>query len=127
MIVGGIVQVGSVRRVIVERIRICRIYQAGAGNTHGIKVAVCASYHMKVEEMRMPLITIQMVLLMLEFGKLITLTGVNVVMGRLLVILRLILHVLSKFINGEEIHSNCGPHILLVDAEENKNKKMILF
>lgn len=117
MLVGGIVLVGSVRRVTVARIRICRISPVDADSTHGTKVAVCASYPTKVEEMQMLLITTQMAPLTSEFGKLTTLTGANAVKEKHPVTRKSTSHVLSRSINGEAILSSCGLHILLVAAE----------
>lgn len=65
----------------------------------------------------MLLIIILMVVMMLDYGRLIMLIGDNVIMAKRHVIPKLILIVLSRFISGVVILGNFGPRILLVDAE----------
>jgi hypothetical protein len=72
---------------------------------------------MSLEEMLMHLIIMRMVVMMWDCGRLIMLIGDNVVMGRRLVIRRLISIVLLRFISGVGTLGNFGPRILLVDVE----------
>ncbi len=65
----------------------------------------------------MHLIIMRMVVMMWDCGRLIMLIGDNVVMGRRLVIRRLISIVLLRFISGVGTLGNFGPRILLVDVE----------
>jgi hypothetical protein len=52
-----------------EPLKLCKILLLGVPNTHGIKLAANALFHMKVEEIPMLLTTTQMDQLMLDFGK----------------------------------------------------------
>lgn len=69
--------------VSAETVKKCKISLRGVLNPIGIKIVVSVLYLMKVEEMLMlPIITV-MDLPILDFGKLTTLTGVDVIMDML--------------------------------------------
>jgi hypothetical protein len=57
-------------RAIVDQLKIWLILPHGALNIHGIKLAANVWFLIKVQEMLMQLITIQMVQLTLVYGKL---------------------------------------------------------
>lgn len=122
------VPVENVQHVSVALTSQCKILHIGVVNIHGIKSAVNALSHIKVEEMLMPSTTIPMDQLMSGCGKLTISTGVNVVMERRLVILKSTLTVQLPFINGEATPLNYGTLTLLVDADIlNPYKKMLMY
>ena len=111
-------QVENAQSAIAEQQDCNKILQHGVPNIQaGIKHAANVLSHMKVEEMLINKIRILMDLMMLDYGRLIILTGVDVTMDMLHVTLIKILTVLLRYINGLEIHGRLGLLQLDVDAD----------
>lgn len=98
---------GDVPNATVGRRNRCKIFLHGVLNIIGVRAAASALCHMKVEEMQMPCITVQMDQLMLGYGKLIRLIG-HAMEVMLLVIQTKIWNAPSAFTRMQEIAGNPG-------------------
>ena len=112
-----IAQVEDAQVVHAELQEMTPILVDGAQNMGGIKDVADALFHTKVEEIPMLCFLIQMEAMMLDFGKLMILTGDNATMETHHAIYNKISTVRFGFINGEEIPGNCGVLMRLADAD----------
>ena len=107
----------NVHHVLVEPLKTCKTSLHGAESTLGTKLAVNASFLMKVEETLMLQTTTLTDQQMLDYGKLIASIGVDVVEEKHHVTQLKISTALLKFIKEVEIVGSHGLPTLPVDAD----------
>ena len=110
------VQVEIVQTVFVALAQIMLVSPVIAPGEAGVKPAVNVLPHTNQVVMLMPNAITQMDLMMLDFSKLMILTGMHVTVVILLVILTKILVVLKRYMLGEVILGNYGLHVANVDV-----------